>query len=122
MSRRVSFPLSEEEYQRLRKLAEDKKVSISKYVKDRVLCLKDEDTFETLWSTFEARLKLFPPGRGFVVSDVYGWDEWPKLDRGDKLAIARLFRKKVSAKADGFEKIEAVGRSSSNVTIYQKSQ
>lgn len=116
VSFRVQFVLTDDEYEQLKKWANDDGVSISKYVKDRVL--PKEDSFKCVWDEFEEKLGSFPAGVEFNVATVMTQARWDTLDRSEKLSLARLFNKKVATSE--LPKIELVGRSSSNVSIYRK--
>lgn len=116
MSVRVQFVLGDDEYKKLKELADIKGVSISKYVKDRVF--PEEQRFEDIWEEFCNRLTSFPANAEFDVSIIMSQERWRTLDRSTKLSIARLFMKKVKSKE--FDDIEIAGRSPSNVSLYVK--
>ncbi len=96
MSVRVQFVLTDKEYEQLKKLVQEKGVSISKYVKDKVI--PREDSFERIWEEFLEKLKLFPINAEFDVSKIMTQQRWDTLDRSSKLSVARLFNKKVMSK------------------------
>lgn len=116
MSVRVQFVLSDEEYEDLKKKVKEEGVSISKYVKDKVL--PQENSFEALWSEFQTKLALFPTEVEFNVATLLGHDRWKQLDRSSKLSLAKLFNRKVTL--GECTSVICVGRSPSNVSIYKK--
>lgn len=121
MSVRVQFVLSDTEYETLKKWANNEGVSISKYVKDKVFYENEEVSFKEIWDEFCAKLNQFPANTEFDVSNVMTQERWRTFDRSTKLAIARLFNKKVNTKEKDFRNITIVGRSTSNVSLYKKS-
>lgn len=116
MGVRIQFVASEEEYEELKRLVKGKNVSISQYVKDRVL--PKEDSFEKLWKEFLDKLEAFPKNVEFNISAILTDERWRSLDKSSKLSIARLFNKQVTS--GEYSNIQFVGRSSSNVSIYKK--
>ncbi len=120
MSIRVQFVLSDKEYERLKDLANIEGVSISKYVKDRVLPNSEVDSFKAIWDEFHAKLTAFPSNVEFDVAIIMTQERWKTFDRSTKLSIAKLFNKKVKAKEKDFDNIAIVGRSPTNVSIYKK--
>lgn len=124
MSVRVQFVLNEDEYKKLKEAANKENVSISKYVKDCVFKASSEggegESFTDIWKEFCGKLVSFPTDTEFTIATVMTQGRWGTLNRSDKLSIARLFNKKVKSQADGFQNVRIVGRSPSNVTIYQK--
>lgn len=120
MSIRVQFVLSDTEYAKLKDLADDEGVSISKYVKDRVFPDSEVDSFKAIWDEFHAKLVAFPSNVEFNVATIMTQERWKTFDRSTKLSIAKLFNKKVNTKAKDFDNITIVGRSPTNVSIYKK--
>ena len=100
----------------MKEYAQEKGVSISKYVKDKVFPQKD--SFENIWLEFIQKLELFPANVEFNVSNIIGHNRWQTLDKSSKLSIARLFSKKITS--NEYTNIEYLGRSGSNVSIYKK--
>ncbi len=127
MSVRVQCILSDEEYARLEKIVAAKGISISKYIKDRILVPADDEDgetsvgsgeFERLWQEFLQRLEKFPKGVEFNVSVVFTQGRWETLSRSSKLSIAKLFNRKVVS--GDIENVRLIGRSPSNVSLYEK--
>lgn len=116
LSVRVQFVLSDSEYEELKKIVEEKGVSISKYVKDKVFY--NSDSFEKIWEEFCDKLGSFPKNIEFNVANVMTQERWRKLDKSTKLSLARLFNKKV--RADEFSDVEFIERSSANVSLYKR--
>lgn len=115
---RVQFVLNQAEFAQLKAAADEKGVSISKYVKDKVL--PQEDSFEAIWDEFCDRLSYFPANIEFTTATVMGQSRWEKFDRSTKLSVSRLFNKKVVSESPEFNNITVVGRSPANVTLYKK--
>lgn len=64
------------------------------------------------------RIERYPSGAEFDVPMIMGRDLWNTYDKSTKLSLARTLSRKI---ADGtIDNVISVGRSSSNVTIYQK--
>ena len=124
MSVRVQFVLREAEYEELKRMAEGKGVSISKYVKDCVFAKnKDSDndnSFEEIWREFCDKLSSFPANVEFSVSNIMTQERWQDFDRSTKLSISKLFNKKVTSESPEYSNIKVVGRSASNVSLYIK--
>lgn len=115
MSVRVQFVLTEDEYEKLKKLAGN--ISISKYIKDKVFPKKD--SFEVIWQEFTEKLERYPVGVEFSVVDVMTPARWDTLDKSTKLSLGRLLNKKVKTD-DEFKDITLTRRSGSNVSLYRK--
>lgn len=118
MAKRVQFVLTDNEYEQLKKIVAQKGVTISKYVKDKVIPKKD--SFEFVWNEFLEKLEKYPSETEFNVSQILSLERWNTLDKSTKLSIARLFNKNV-ANGD-YKNITLIGRSSSNVSMYKKSE
>lgn len=116
MSKRVQFVLTDDEYEQLKEIVNEKGVTISKYVKDCVI--PKNDSFEVVWNEFLEKLRVFPKQIEFNVAQVLSYDRWSKLDKSTKLSIARLFNKNVTN--GKYCDVKLIGRSPSNVTIYKK--
>lgn len=116
MAARVQCVLTDEEYKELQRLAREKQVSVSKYIKDRIF--PKEDSFERIWAEFISKLEQFPAGVEFDAAKVMSWERWSQLDRSSKLSVARQFNRKVAAKELG--DIQLIGRSPANVSVYIK--
>lgn len=116
MAKRVQFVLTDEEYEELKKIVEEKGVTISKYIKDCVM--PKEDSFESVWNEFLSKLEKYPENVEFNVAQIMSFERWKSLDRSTKLSVARLFNRKVMSKE--LENIKLIGRSGSNVSIYMK--
>lgn len=118
MSVRVQFIISDEEYEDLKKRAENegKGVSISKYVKDKVF--DRENSFESVWEEFLQKINSFPEKVEFNVANAMTIQRWNELDRSTKLSLAKQFNKRVLN--GDLPEIKLVGRSPTNVSIYMK--
>lgn len=127
MSVRVQCILSDEEYARLERIVAAKGISISKYIKDRILVPTDNEDgktniesgeFERLWQEFCQRLEQFPPEIEFTVATVFSQERWETLSRSSKLSIAKLFNRKITS--GEIQNVHMIGRSPSNVSLYKK--
>lgn len=118
MIHRVQVLLTESEFEQIKKDAETKDVSISKYIKDRILP-KKEDSFEEIWKEFTERLEKFPVGIEFTVRQIMTDRRWTTFDKSTKLSLARRFQHKRSADK-AYSNIELIGRTPANVSIYKK--
>lgn len=116
MAKRVQFVLTDAEYEQLQAIVADKGVTISKYVKDKVM--PKEDSFELVWNEFSEKLENYPVQTEFNVAQILTDERWSELDKSTKLSIARLFNKNVSN--GEYKNVVYIGRSSSNVSIYKK--
>lgn len=116
MAKRVQFVLTDAEYEQLQAIVADKGVTISKYVKDRVM--PKEDSFELVWNEFSEKLQNYPAQTEFSVAQILTDERWDTLDKSTKLSIARLFNKNVSN--GEYKNVVYIGRSSSNVSLYKK--
>lgn len=116
MTHRVQVLLTESEFEWIKSQAEEKDVSISKYIKDRIL--PKEDSFEAVWREFTERLEKFPVGIEFTVSQLMTNERWQSFDKSTKLSLSRRFQHKLSAHA--YSNIGLVGRSPANISIYKK--
>lgn len=116
MSVRVQCVLSDDEYKQLNKILNDKGISWSKYIKDKLF--PPEIAFEIIWNSFHERLEKYPTNIEFTVANIMGQDEWNKLDKSSKLSLSRSFNKKVVS--GEYDNIRLVGRSQSNVSVYLK--
>ena len=116
MAKRVQFVLTDAEYEQLQAIVADKGVTISKYVKDRVMPKKDN--FELVWNEFSEKLQNYPAQTEFSVAQILTDERWDTLDKSTKLSIARLFNKNVSN--GEYSNVVYIGRSSSNVSLYKK--
>lgn len=116
MSKRVQFVLTDDEYEQLKKVVAQKGVTISKYVKDKVIPKKD--SFELVWNEFLEKLEEYPSNIEFNVAQVITLKRWNELDKSTKLSIARLFNKNVATGL--YKNISLIGRSPSNVSLYKK--
>lgn len=116
MSKNLVIVLSDEEYEFVHRKAEERGISASKYARDMIF--PAEDNFESKWNILLDRIERYPSGAEFDVSMIMGRNLWDKYDRSTKLSLARTLSRKI---ADGtINNVIPVGRSSSNVTIYQK--
>lgn len=120
MSVRVQFVLSDAEYVTLKERADNEGVSVSKFVKDKIFPNNVNGSFKKIWDEFCDKLARFPMDTEFNVAIIMTQERWKTFDRSTKLSIARLFNKKVNAKAEGFKNITILGRSSANVSLYKK--
>lgn len=116
MAKRVQFVLTDDEYEQLKKIVAQKGVTISKYVKDKVI--PREDSFEMVWNEFSQKLEKYPSNTEFNVAQIMTQERWQTLDKSTKLSLARLFNKKVTSGI--YNKIKLIGRTSGNVTEYRK--
>ena len=94
MAKRVQFVLTDDEYEQLKIIVAEKGVTISKYVKDKVI--PKEDSFEIVWNEFLEKLEKYPSKIEFNVAQILTLERWNTLDKSAKLSIARLFNKNVT--------------------------
>lgn len=73
----IKISLTEEEYQELKKLADDKKLSIQSYIRSQFFAVNIPPIF-TQEEAVKRALAKFKKDEQFTVPDVYG-DEWHKL-------------------------------------------
>ncbi len=116
MAKRVQFVLTDDEYEQLKTIVAQKGVTISKYVKDKVI--PKADSFEFVWNEFLEKLEKYPSGTEFNVAQILSLARWNTLDKSAKLSIARLFNKNVTNGV--YRNIVFIGRSPSNVSLYKK--
>lgn len=116
MAKRVQFVLTDDEYEQLKKEVTEQGVTISKYVKDKVI--PKEDSFKIVWQEFLEKLEKYPSKIEFNVAQILTLERWNTLDKSAKLSIARLFNKNV--KNGGIKNVVFIGRSPSNVSVYKK--
>ena len=116
MAKRVQFVLTDDEYEQLKVIVAQKGVTISKYVKDKVI--PKEDSFEFVWNEFLEKIEKYPSNTEFNVAQVLTLERWKMLDKSAKLSIARLFNKNVTNGI--YKNIVFIGRSPSNVSLYKK--
>lgn len=108
--------ISDKEYDAIHKLAAEKGISASKYAYDKLF--PEKDSFEKKWNLLLSKIDSYPVGATFNISTIVGIDIWQTYDRGTKLALARTLKRKID---DGtIKNVSVAGRSSSNVTIYNK--
>lgn len=113
----VQFSLSKSEYEQIARLAEDKGISIAKYIKD-CLPLNQEISFEDLWKELEARISSFPAGIEFTIATVMTEERWKSFSRSTKLSLAKQLTKRVTE--GKIPRVVLKSKSSSNVSIYEK--
>lgn len=118
MAKRVQFVLTDDEYEQLKAIVAQKGVTISKYVKDKVM--PKEDSFELVWNEFSEKLEKYPAQTEFCVAQILSYERWDTLDKSTKLSIARLFNKNVTN--GEYKNIIFIGRSSTNVSLYKKNE
>lgn len=116
MSKKFQIVVSDEEYDVLQKIAMDKGISVSQYIRDKVF--DESNNFEVKWNSLLKKLKQYPSGLEFDVAMIVGRGEWLSYDRSTKLSLARTLNRHVVAGKMPFIKI--VGKSAANVTIYIK--
>lgn len=114
----VQFTLNDDEYKALKKLAEDRGISIPKYVKDCVLSPSSEGLFQEIWEELKGKIERFPAGIEFTIATVMTGDRWDSFSRSTKLSLAKQLNKKVAA--GDIPGVYLKSKSSSNVSIYEK--
>ena len=116
MSKKFQIVVSDEEYNFLQKIAADKGISVSQYIRDKVF--DENNNFEAKWNDLLKKIKSYPSGLEFDVSMIIGREEWSSYDKSTKLSLARTLNRHVVAGKLPFVKI--AGKSAANVTIYIK--
>lgn len=116
MSRKFQIVVSDEEYSFLQKIAMDKGISVSQYIRDKVF--DKNNNFEVKWNSLLERINSYPSGLEFDVSMIVGREVWSSYDKSTKLSLARTLNRHVLAGKLPFVKI--AGKSAANVTIYIK--
>lgn len=116
MSKKFQIVVSDEEYEFLQKVASDKGISVSQYIRDKVF--DENNNFEVKWNSLLERISSYPVGLEFDISMIVGREEWSSYDKSTKLSLARTLNRQVVAGKLPFVKI--AGKSAANVTIYIK--
>ncbi|MBR2403246.1 MAG: DUF1413 domain-containing protein [Lachnospiraceae bacterium] len=116
MSKKFQIVVSDEEYEFLQKVASDKGISVSQYIRDKVF--DQNNYFEVKWNSLLERISNYPVGLEFDISMIVGREEWSSYDKSTKLSLARTLNRQVVGGKLPFVKI--AGKSAANVTIYIK--
>lgn len=116
MSKKFQIVVSDEEYEFLQKVASDKGISVSQYIRDKVF--DQNNNFEVKWNSLLERISNYPVGLEFDISMIVGREEWSSYDKSTKLSLARTLNRQVVGGKLPFVKI--AGKSAANVTIYIK--
>lgn len=114
--KKFQIVVSDEEYDILQKVASDKGISVSQYIRDKVF--GEENNFEAKWNRLVGKIEKYPVGFEFDIAMLVGRDEWASYDKSTKLSLARTLNRQVNL--GELKNIDIVGKSSSNVTVYIK--
>ena len=87
----VTLSFTAEEYNDIDERARAEGVSVSLYIKSRVI--KNEIGFK--YSELLRRIKNLKPGVDFCIRDLWDSNEWDNIPRGIKLSIGKYFYKNV---------------------------
>lgn len=115
MAKKFQIVVSEDEYKFLQKVASDKGISVSQYIRDKVF---GENNFEEKWNRLVEKICRYPVGFEFDIAMMVGRDEWAGYDKSTKLSLARTLHRQVIS--GELKNVDIIGKSASNVTVYVK--
>lgn len=114
--RKFQIVVSDAEYEFLQKVASDKGISVSQYIRDQVF--PEKNNFEIKWNSLLEKIANYPVGLEFDIAMIVGREEWSSYDKSTKLSLARTLNRQVTKHKLAF--LEIAGKSAANVTIYIK--
>jgi hypothetical protein len=89
--RTISIGFTDEEYSKILKSAQSEGISISQYIKSKVI----PNEFNEKYKDLIKKVANNGPGQEFTIKDIFGYDEWGKISRGVKLSLGKHFYKNV---------------------------
>lgn len=111
MSNQVVVTLTDKEFAEVEKLAKEKGLSISQYVKRYPIT---DDDFDCRYDFLQKEAVKQPVNTPFTVMSLF--DDWNEISRGVKLSLGRCFYHLV--KGGKLPNVEPVGKNSSSVQLY----
>jgi hypothetical protein len=112
--RTISIGFTDEEYTKILKSAQSERISISQYIKAKVILNEFSEKYKDL---IKKALKI-EPGLEFSVKDIFGYDEWGKISRGVKLSLGKHFYKNV--KNGNINNVSIKGFGIAGIMLYTK--
>ena len=111
MSNQVVVTLTDKEFEEVEKLAKERGLSISQYVKRYPI---SDDDFDYRYEFLKKAAVKQPKNCPFTVMSLF--DDWDEISRGVKLSLGRCFYHLV--KGGKLPKVEPAGKNSSSVQLY----
>jgi hypothetical protein len=87
----ISVGFTKEEYLEILKLAKIECVSISQYIKSKVI----PNEFNEKYNDLKQKVLKLKPNTTFTVKSLWQFDEWEKIPKGIKLSLGKHFYKNV---------------------------
>jgi hypothetical protein len=89
----ISIGFSNEEFSKILKSAQSEGLSISQYIKSKIIL----NEFNEKYSDLIQKVLNLEPNEEFSIKDLWGSNEWDKISRGVKLSLGKHFYKNVKA-------------------------
>jgi hypothetical protein len=116
MNPKISFTVTEEEHKELKALADQKNISLTNYISEKLGLIRDPGENLTLRDVLRRLPKN--PGELFSIPDLFEKEEWDKFTKGSRLATGRAFYKAVT-KLGKTLTVQFVEKNSANLAIYR---
>jgi hypothetical protein len=101
----ISIGFTNDEYSKILKLAQDEGISISQYIKSKIIPNEFNEKYKEL---MQKALKR-ESNTVFTIKELWEPDEWEKISRGVKLSLGKHFYKNVEAKNINNVRIKGFG-------------
>ena len=110
----ISIGFTNEEYSRILKSAQTEGLSISQYIKSKII----PNEFNERYMILMQNLSKLNPNTVFSIKDLWGPDEWENISRGVKLSLGKHFYKNV--KSGNINNVTIQGFGISGIMCYIK--
>jgi phosphatidylserine/phosphatidylglycerophosphate/cardiolipin synthase-like enzyme len=112
--RTISIGFTNKEYSDILKSAKDEGVSISQYIKSKII----PNEFNEKYKVLVQKVSEIKPNTVFTVKDLWKFEEWDKISKGVKLSLGKHFYKNVVT--DNIKKVQVKGYGVSGIMCYIK--
>ena len=85
----VSISFTNDEFTKIQKIAQKEGVSISQYIKSKVL----PNEVSLIYKELLQKVKKLKSGEEFTIKNLWEQDEWDNIPKGIKLSIGKYFYK-----------------------------
>lgn len=117
--KQITLRLTEEQFETLKSLAKEQRLSISDYLLTKALPnhLQDILTVDKILQRIEGK----NVGETFSLRDLFTKNEWENFIQGSRISTGRLFYKNYLNNESGLKDlVEFLGKNSANLAIYKK--
>jgi hypothetical protein len=110
----ISIGFTNEEYSKILKLAQDEGISISQYIKSKII----SNEFHEQYKELILKVSKLKSNTSFTIKELWEPDEWDKISRGVKLSLGKHFYKNVETK--NIDNVRIKGFGVSGIMCYIK--